>query len=343
MHNQMGKPVFKGEILLCEDNKMNQEIFGGWLAKVGLTAAVAENGKEGVEMAASRIQNGKKPFDLIFMDIHMPVMNGLEAATEIGKLNAGTPIVATTSNDSPAEREQYAVHGMSVCLHKPFTMAEMIDCLKKYLTPVNRDADEPQYTHDTDFWSEETLKTRMIRSFMHNNAAVYTEIVNAINHNDFTLAHRLVHSLKGNAGLLGKTRLQQAAGDAEDRLADAKRPVNRQVLDTLKAELDAVLQEYEPLMIAEDAFSPETIAAKMTFGCLDEETTVVLLTELEDLLEGGSLESLKRIEFLRRIPSHDERLVGDLIHQIEYFEFDAAMKTLAQLKKEWMEVGHAEH
>jgi HPt (histidine-containing phosphotransfer) domain-containing protein len=243
--------------------------------------------------------------------------------------------VATTADCSPAEREQYAAHGMTTCLHKPFTMAEMMDCLKKYLTPVNPD--------DTGSWSEETLKIKMIHSFVRNNADVYTAIVNAIDHNDFTLAHRLAHSLKGNAGLLGKIRLQKAAEDAEDRLATVKKPLNSRILETLKTELDAVLQEYESVMIAEDSASPPIGATKMPSGYLDEETTVALLTELEDLLDGGNLECLKRIDFLRMIPTHNEQLVNDLIHQIEYFEFDAAKETLAQLKKEWMGVGYAEH
>jgi CheY-like chemotaxis protein/HPt (histidine-containing phosphotransfer) domain-containing protein len=342
MHNQMGKPVFEGEILLCEDNKMNQDIFCDRLARLGLSTMVAENGKEGVEMAASRVQNGIKPFDLIFMDINMPVMNGLEAAQEIGKLNTQTPIVATTANSSPAERAQYAARGMPACLHKPFTMEEMVACLKKYLTPVDRSEDESPDTRNGDSWSEEALNIKMIHSFVCNNADVYTAIVNAVGHNDFTLAHRLAHSLKGNAGLLGKTRLQKAAEAAEDRFADAKGPVNHRILDALKTELDAVLQEYESFMAKEAASAPEA-AVKMTFEGLGEETTIALLAELEELLDGGSLECLKRIDFLRRIPSHDEHLVGELIHQIEYFEFAAAKETLAQLKKEWMGVGHAEH
>jgi CheY-like chemotaxis protein len=131
------KPAFEGEVLLCEDNKMNQQLICDHLSRVGLKTTVAENGKEGIEAVKNRIQSGKKRFDLIFMDIHMPVMDGLEAAAEINKLNTGTSIVAMTANIMTDDREQYITHGMVDCVGKPFTSQELWRCLLKHLVPVN--------------------------------------------------------------------------------------------------------------------------------------------------------------------------------------------------------------
>jgi CheY-like chemotaxis protein len=131
------KPTFDGEVLLCEDNKMNQDVIRGQLAKVGLRITVAENGLEGVEAFKSRIQSGGKPFDLVFMDIQMPVMDGLAAGAEINKMKAGTPVIAMTATATPADREEYAAHGMPDCVNKPFTSQELWSCLLKYLTPVD--------------------------------------------------------------------------------------------------------------------------------------------------------------------------------------------------------------
>jgi CheY-like chemotaxis protein len=134
------KPHFHGEVLLCEDNKMNRDLIREHLTKVGLTSVVAENGLEGVEAFKSRAQKHKKPFDLVFMDIQMPVMGGVEAGAEILKMNTGTPVIAMTASGSTADKEQYASCGMQGCLVKPFTSQELWACLLKHLTPVKAGA-----------------------------------------------------------------------------------------------------------------------------------------------------------------------------------------------------------
>ena len=131
------KPTFEGEILLCEDNSINQQIITEQLARVGLQTVVAENGKVGLEMVESRKSNDKKQFDLIFMDIHMPVMDGLSATSEILKLNTGIPIIAVTANVTRDELELYSKSGMDDCLGKPFTSLELWRCLVKYLKPLS--------------------------------------------------------------------------------------------------------------------------------------------------------------------------------------------------------------
>ncbi|MDR0442492.1 MAG: transporter substrate-binding domain-containing protein [Treponema sp.] len=134
---QIEKPVFEGEVLLCDDNKMNQQLICEHFARVGLKTVVAGNGKEGVEAVRRRMESGEKRFDLIFMDIHMPVMDGLEATVEIIKLDTGTPIIAMTANVMSDNREQYITNGMEDCVSKPFTSQELWNCLLRHLTPVN--------------------------------------------------------------------------------------------------------------------------------------------------------------------------------------------------------------
>jgi CheY-like chemotaxis protein len=254
MTEKTEKIVFEGEILICEDNIMNQDLICERLVRAGLKTVAAENGKEGVEMVLSRMQSNTKPFDMIFMDIFMPVMDGLEAATEITKLNTGTPIVAMTSNITSADREKYSAHGMSDSLSKPFTSKELSDCLMKHLkplSPVGRNvADisfqiEKKFIQDDDLRFEEDLKNKFIRIFVNNNKTKYDEIAKAVNDRDIKTAHRLAHSLKGNAGMIGKTRLQKAAEDVEmllneenlDLASVAKHPA----MGVLKAELEAVI------------------------------------------------------------------------------------------------------
>jgi signal transduction histidine kinase/ActR/RegA family two-component response regulator len=123
----------KGEILLCEDNKMNQQVFIENLKRVGLNADIAENGREGFNMVRRRHEKGEKPYDIIFMDIHMPVMDGLEASALITELNTGTPIIAMTANVMSHDKDLYEKNGMKDSVTKPFKTHELMACLTKYL------------------------------------------------------------------------------------------------------------------------------------------------------------------------------------------------------------------
>ena len=130
------KPSFEGEVLLCEDSAINQEIICEHLSKVGLKTVVADNGKIGVDLVKSRLEKGVKMFDLIFMDMHMPVMDGLDAAAKILELDTKVPIVAMTANIMANDREIYKRSGINDCVGKPFTSQELWRCLVKYFTPA---------------------------------------------------------------------------------------------------------------------------------------------------------------------------------------------------------------
>jgi CheY-like chemotaxis protein len=118
--NRIKKPHFNGEVLICEDNQMNQQMLCDHLERVGLKIDIAENGLAGLKMVHKCLNKDKKPYDLIFMDIHMPVMDGIEAASKIDKLGTGTPIVALTANVMSHDIELYLKNGMKDCVGKPF-------------------------------------------------------------------------------------------------------------------------------------------------------------------------------------------------------------------------------
>ncbi|MDR0464594.1 MAG: response regulator [Treponema sp.] len=142
MLDEIEKPFFNGEILLCEDNTMNQEVICDHLARVGLKTIVADNGKIGVDMVKRRMNYGEKQFDLIFMDIHMPVMDGLEASAKIIELKTGIPVIAMTANIMSGDWDIYKKSGMNDCVGKPFTSQELWRCLLKYLRPVEENVSE---------------------------------------------------------------------------------------------------------------------------------------------------------------------------------------------------------
>ena len=121
------QPHFKeGEVLVVDDNPMNLSVATEHLRRVGLQCIVAKNGQQAVDFVKKRMEPGQKPFQLIFMDISMPVMDGREAATIITSLNVGTPIVAMTAAVLSVEDEiSYKDCGMVGCIAKPFTSQEL--------------------------------------------------------------------------------------------------------------------------------------------------------------------------------------------------------------------------
>jgi PAS domain S-box-containing protein len=322
---ELKKPAFEGEILLCEDNVMNQQVITEHLARVGLKTVVADNGKAGVEMVQSRMEEGKKQFDLIFMDMHMPVMDGLEAAEKILALNTGIPMVAMTANIMSNDREIYRQKGMNDCVGKPFTSQELWRCLMKYFKPINwQKEDETRITQ-----AENKLRQKLIANFVKDNQGRYNEIADAVRAGDIKLAHRLAHTLKSNAGQLGKTLLQQAAAEVEYQLKDGQNLVTPQQAAALETELNAALAELAaeiPAKAGTNSASP--VGGGEASMPIDSEFARDMIEKLGSMLEMGNLECRGHIDSLRRIPGTEA-----LIRQMEDLEFEEALATLAGLKK----------
>jgi CheY-like chemotaxis protein len=220
---------------------MNQQVICEHLTRVGLKTTVAENGKIGVEIIQRRREKGEKQFDLIFMDIHMPVMDGVETAVKIIELETGIPIIAMTANIMSSDMEVYQTSGMHDCIGKPFTSQELWRCLLKYLTPLSSGAAQKNARIEADMEFQNLLRPL----FLSNNQKKYEEIAGALEAGDIKLAHRLAHTLKSNAAQLGKVLLQQAAALVEQQLKEGENLVTPEQLAALEKELSAVLAEFE--------------------------------------------------------------------------------------------------
>jgi len=313
-YDVLEKPLFEGLILICDDNPMNRQVICEHLASVGLKTVAAENGKVALEIVLERMQMGEKPFDLIFMDIFMPVMDGIEAATAITALNTGTPIIAMTANVMINELEKYKSNGMPDFLSKPFTTQELWRILMKYLTPVSTMViDEHQQEIDKNL-----LNKKLQINFVKSNQDLYTKIIGAISANDIQLAHRLVHTLKGEAGMLGKTLLQNTAAEIEDILLGGSLVIPDDKMNLLKNELASVLEKLKPLLD-----EPEKKHESLT-----AEETLALINKLEPMLENINPECVNLLDEILAIPGTEE-----LARQIEQYDFDAAIETLTGLKQ----------
>ena len=118
------------KILVAEDNSMNQLLAKKMFAKIGYQIEIANNGQEACEMASTN------NYDIIFMDIHMPVMDGLEATIEIlkSKPHQLPIIVAMTANVIKEAEEECLAVGMKDIITKPFTIDQLRKLLDKWIS-----------------------------------------------------------------------------------------------------------------------------------------------------------------------------------------------------------------
>jgi HPt (histidine-containing phosphotransfer) domain-containing protein len=110
----------------------------------------------------------------------------------------------------------------------------------KYLPPVQKPVQPPQDETEEDF--QKILQA----NFAKHTQVKFAEITGALEAGDIKLAHRLAHTLKGNAGQIGKTGLQKAAADVEKTLKDGENLTTRELLLVLETELNKVLEELAP-------------------------------------------------------------------------------------------------
>ena len=126
---------FRGRsILLVEDNELNSEIAVEILNEYGFLVDTAENGAEAVEKIKNSIPGN---YDLVLMDVQMPVMNGYEATQQIRALDdpalAGITILAMTANAFDEDRKKALKCGMDGFLSKPIVIEELISALQDNL------------------------------------------------------------------------------------------------------------------------------------------------------------------------------------------------------------------
>ena len=115
------------KILIVEDNKINQMVTKKLLDKSDHTCKIGENGLEAIELVK------KHKFDLILMDIHMPVLNGFDASKRIRELGVLTPIIALTASDKNEIINEMAINGINDVLVKPFEIKDLQIIIEKHV------------------------------------------------------------------------------------------------------------------------------------------------------------------------------------------------------------------
>ncbi len=333
------KPRFLGEVLVCEDNQINQQVISEHLGRIGLTSVIASNGLIGVDIVTERMAEGK-PFDLILMDIHMPIMDGIEATHKLLALGITTPIIALTANAMKRDRESYLALGMSDYISKPFYAQELWSCLLKHLKPISLSAAPAAAVTVSSVSSEtidsslglkraandETLYLHLKKNFASDNRNKYWDLCETIATGDFTNARRIAHSLKSNAGWIGATELEGIAANIEATLADGI-PCTQPHLEQLKQALDQVLSELVPLIDTENTVFDTSVV-------FDAERATRLIDSLKPLLQAGNADCMEYLDEINEVFAFIAPYRDTLIYQINNYDFYDASKTLRNIDEQ---------
>jgi signal transduction histidine kinase/CheY-like chemotaxis protein/HAMP domain-containing protein len=264
-------PVKGARILLAEDNSINQQVATEILIDAGFHIDVADNGSIAVNMLSAG------QYDIVLMDMQMPVMGGVEATRIIRSLanspNANIPIIAMTANVMQADRARCFAAGMNDFIAKPIEPDELFRALLAWIparNPVANQAsndasnDVPTAARDSapNAVPKETLPAEirgidiasglrramgkqklylsLLRGFSQKNRNCDTEIRRALQEGNTELALRLAHTIKGLAGQVGANALHASAETLEQSLAVELEPT---VIEARLNEFSAVLSQ----------------------------------------------------------------------------------------------------
>ena len=120
-------------IMLVEDCFDNQRLIAHVLRKAGAEVSVADNGQVAVDLALAAKQAGNT-FDIILMDIQMPIMDGYEATRQLRKTGYSDPIIALTANVTTGNRQKCLDAGCDDYMTKPFDISTLVAVVAKHLT-----------------------------------------------------------------------------------------------------------------------------------------------------------------------------------------------------------------
>jgi signal transduction histidine kinase/DNA-binding NarL/FixJ family response regulator/HPt (histidine-containing phosphotransfer) domain-containing protein len=349
-------------ILLVEDNLINQQVAQEILAKADMQVETVSNGAEAVAAVAAR------HFDAVLMDIQMPVMDGYEATRRIrqdlGK--ADLPILAMTAHAVSEERDKCFRMGMDDHIPKPVSRSILFKALSRW---INLPPELTAASHQTETAQEEAaspleqllaeagtaaqpagfdlagglrrlegnsgLYLKLLRGFCREQADVLAKTEAMIAAGDVGAAKHAAHSLKGVAGNLGLTGIQNFAGtveaelqaDGAAKMAQLLRQLARQVAEAasyLHARLGAAAS---PAVQEEETAVPDNFSRK---------DALPLLRQLAALVEQSDFSALQFLEEnqerVRPLMSRNDFI--QLMTCIEGFSFECALPLLRKQLKE---------
>jgi two-component system, sensor histidine kinase and response regulator len=338
-------------ILLVEDNEINQQVAYELLESVGFKVTVVSDGKQAVDIVNERGHD----FELVLMDLQMPVMDGYEATEKIRKNKDfdDLPIVAMTADAMLGVEEKVLSIGMSDYITKPIDVEELYGRLIKWLKP--RDIIEgvistPEKVETVDIPLEiegidiasalkrvggnKKLFLRILSQFKDNNQNFAEKVISAVKAKDQELAVRLAHSLKGVSGNIGAQDIFLKTKTLEGML---KASIDH--IEPVEAELVIVTAMLKQLFTGIAAITEKRETIPQTGGNIDIQLAKTQIVKLKDSLDNYNADSYDVFSELKdniHGCGYDVELL-EMEQQISSYDYEETLNTLQKIENKFDE------
>jgi two-component system, sensor histidine kinase and response regulator len=337
-------------ILLVEDNEVNQQVATELLESEGATVRIANHGGEALRILTEGEQ--PPPFDIVFMDLQMPGMDGF-TATKLLRARPGLralPIIAMTAHALVEERQRCLEAGMNDHVSKPIDPDALFATLMRWVKPreVSPTGNErrPEKLADHVFLPEidgvdmasglkrvagnRRLYRDLLMQFAARQRDVPSQILAAIENGDCKLAERIVHTVKGVAGNIGLGQIFTAAEKLERAVRDGDAAVPALVeefAEILRRQVQAIRAALHDVMPDEAAKSSRRF---------DAQASSAAIAHLRLLLESSDGDAAEAFLALASAlaGTFDESRLQALSAAINEFDFDGALSMLDEIAKE---------
>nr|WP_319394408.1 response regulator [uncultured Desulfobacter sp.] len=334
------------KVLLIEDNVVNQKVAVGLLESEGFVVDIASNGQEGVD---KYLASAAAPYDIILMDLQMPVMDGITATRLIMQNQAFNvpPIIAMTADAMSGVEKMVLDIGMKGYLTKPINIKKFFSTLEKWIQPKERGASEKKANSNAVVRIPEiqgintqdglnrigkntTAYYKLLRSFANNNARFKMNLENAMKNKDWNKAILMAHTLKGSCGNIGAMALFSLCRDLENQLQKQNRDMQLigDVLENTDAELQQISTAINQVLAEIKTPVPERIHQA------DTKEFRRVIGKLQAALETHDMQSSKILTQLEGMASDADmvRMVSKIRKWIDIFEFKKAMELVKDIK-----------
>ncbi len=347
-HLQALEKIKGAKILLTEDNEINQQVATELFEDAGFDVEIANNGKIALEKVLA--SGSPSMYDIVLMDLQMPVMDGYTATLEIRKhrSSAEIPIVAMTADAMMGIKEKCLEVGMQGFVTKPIDPDEVFGAIVEWIKPGERKVVEKKKEDSISFeefiipeitgidsvdglarvGGNKKLYLNLLEKFYNSNSNVIEEIKSALRESDQEKSVRLAHTVKGVAGNLGAKTLNKIAAVVESDLKQNHKESITKDLEELEKELSAVLTSIKKWLNEKTKVTTSEDNAK-----LDVEKFNALISELKQFIEDNDFESSNKLEEILRLPGignyrdelkNVEKLISD-------YMFDDALELLNKI------------
>ena len=204
----------QGNILLAEDNITNQKLISALLRKTGASVTTADNGAEAVELALNN------QYDIIYMDMQMPVMSGLEAVKILRGENYHGAIIALTANATREDRSLCLDSGCTDYLTKPVNRDSLYRITAQFLSEA-KDSTPEDFSMQaiyTELSGNELIPDELLTEFMDELAKILMHIKMAFINSEWSSMSASLHDLKGMGGGFGYPQLSTLAENLEQKI-----------------------------------------------------------------------------------------------------------------------------